>query len=239
MNTLASILLLGLWHSARARAVVIVMSDSRNESVEGYHKMAIEINRRHAKRHNATFTFVHTPCLNNDINEKYKNDAKHCIACVHPVHGPRATSWCKLKAINASMNRFANHSRFVYMDSDAVFRRPLKEEFWSEHISMFTNYPWTDQPFCAGVQLWTRNKMSQHILNAWWDASDNEYNVIHDFEQHPWHPEAHLLYDTYAKYVHVIGEKTLVDEPNQTIVHIGHNREDKRLPAFSKILSAM
>ena len=118
-------------YGATAVATVIIMSDSRNESEYGYHKLAIEINRRHARLHGCEFEFVHTPCLDG------ADTSKTCAACVHPVHGPRAPPWCKLVVINETMKKYQNHSRFVYMDSDAVFRKPLKANHWSAHVSMF------------------------------------------------------------------------------------------------------
>ena len=217
--------------SFMAAATVVIMSDSRGELEHGYHKLAIDINRRHAQQHGAEFVFVHTPCLERAAT------SKTCAACVHPVYGPRASSWCKLVAINQTMKKYSNHSRFVYMDSDAVFRKPLMDDHWSKHVSMFTNYPWHDVvPFCAGVQLWTRGARSQRILDAWWNSPCLDHAFAHDYEQFAWHPGS-KLYQRYGQFVHVIDERTLVDAPGQTITHIASNRASERVRRFNAIKS--
>ena len=101
---------------------MLLMSDSRPLDQYGYHQLAYRINAEYARRHGYRIRFVHTPCMANipnttatsRMNDPEDLATKQCIACVHPVHGPRMAPWCKLRAINDTMHRYHGRPHRVH-----------------------------------------------------------------------------------------------------------------------------
>lgn len=213
-----------------ANTTVIVMSDSRPLSTNGYHALSYQVNAKYASLHNYTITFVHTSCM------KQASSTKECIACVHPIHGERTTPWCKLVAINRTMHAYPTHTRFVYMDSDAIISSsdPLPSYYWKQTLNMFYNFPWTYVRACTGIQFWKRSGSSESILRAWWDTR-SKYNTKHDYEQSVLKSD---FWHNFKHDIHIIQEKTLVYEPGQRFRHIAHNAAAHRMAILYHHLNA-
>jgi hypothetical protein len=133
-----------------APRTLILMGDSRgfapasNTSSPGYHQLAASINYHYAQRHGYDFRFLLFPCLDASAN------SKNCAACVHPVHGPRSSPWCKVQAIQEILLADPRAHRYdwvVFLDSDAIVKdmeTPVShftQNNTNQSLGLFFNYP--------------------------------------------------------------------------------------------------
>ena len=142
--------------------------------------------------------YLNTPCQN--LTKNYKT----CMACSHPVHGPRASPWCKLPAINHTMHAHMDVEYIVFMDSDAVFYTQSFPVSWvydlqSERVdapflTLFNNNPWPafssrgKELGCSGIMFWRNTERARTFLQEWWDFDClNVWNREHPYEQKSLH----------------------------------------------------
>jgi len=191
--------------SAPASRVLIVMQDSRSpcQRPVDYHQLSAKINARYAMRHQYGFLYMQTPCPV-PANNHSSFDSKACTACLHPVHGPRASPWCKLLAIKYAMASFPRVEYIVFMDSDAVFYTqslplewvfdPFLQQKHQPVLTMFKNDPWPlftsrgNELGCSGIMFWRNNARALLFLEEWWDFKcPFIWNTIHPYEQQSLH----------------------------------------------------
>ena len=191
--------------SAARSSVMIVMYDSRSPSQRpvDYHQLAAKINARYARRHGYGFLYLNTPCqkLATDNNSV---DSKTCTPCSHPVHGPRASPWCKLPTLNYTMHAYRDAKYIVFIDSDAVFYTQafpvdwVYERFLGEVdtplLTLFNNHPWRvfssrgHELGCSGVMFWRNTERARILLQEWWDFDCLfVWNKEHPYEQQSLH----------------------------------------------------
>ena len=222
---------------AATATTLLVMSDSRPPGAPGYQSATFRINARYAAKHpNTSIIFVHTPCA-----AGHAVSPKSCVACSHRVHGGRAAPWCKLAALSAAMEMYPNVTRFVYIDSDAFVNTmaPLPSKYFNATLNVFYNFPWVGAaPACAGIMFWNAGPDAGRVLQEWWDQPPPQktHNMAHDFEQSVFRTE---FWKRNNASIHVIREKTMVSEANQTFQHIGHNRAPKRETLMNEALLAL
>jgi hypothetical protein len=181
--------------------VMIVMYDSRSacQRPVDYHQLSAKINAHYARRHGYGFLYLNTPCQSLRTNDSSVN-SKTCTPCSHPVHGPRASPWCKLPAINYTMHAFQEVEYVVFIDSDAVFYTqslpvewvydPFLEQIDTPVLTLFNNYPWRlfssrgNELGCSGIMFWRNNERARIFLQEWWDFDCAfGWNREHPYEQ--------------------------------------------------------
>jgi len=191
--------------TAPASRVMIVMFDSRSpcqRPIE-YHQLSAKINAHYARRHGYGFLYFSTPCpeSTNNITDV---ESKTCTPCSHPLHGPRASPWCKLPAINYTMHAYKTVEYIVYVDSDSVFHSqsipvdwvydPFLNQFDKPVLTLFNNHPWTkytsrgNEMGCSGIMFWRNNERARILLQEWWDFDVMFlWNKHHPYEQQALH----------------------------------------------------
>jgi hypothetical protein len=187
--------------SAAGSSVMIVMYDSRSpcERPVDYHQLSAKINAHYARRHGYGFLYLNTPCQKLTTNYSSVN-SKTCTPCSHPVHGPRASPWCKLPAINYTMHAYRDVEYIVFIDSDAVFYTQsvpvdwvyerLLEQVDTPVLALFNNYPWRlfssrgHELGCSGIMFWRNTERARSFLQEWWDFDCmSVWNREHPYEQ--------------------------------------------------------
>jgi hypothetical protein len=187
--------------SAAGSSVMIVMYDSRSpcERPVDYHQLSAKINAHYARRHGYGFLYLNTPCQKLTTNYGSVN-SKTCTPCSHPVHGPRASPWCKLPAINYTMHAYRDVEYIVFIDSDAVFYTQsvpvdwvyerLLEQVDTPVLALFNNYPWRlfssrgHELGCSGIMFWRNTERARSFLQEWWDFDCmSVWNREHPYEQ--------------------------------------------------------
>jgi hypothetical protein len=204
-------------------SVMIVMYDSRSpcQRPVDYHQLSAKINAHYARRHGYSFLYLHTPCQ--ALTTNYDSvDSKTCTPCSHPVHGPRASPWCKLPAINYTMHAYREVEYIVFVDSDAVFYTQsfpvdwVYERFLGQVdmpvLTLFDNYPWRaitsrgNHLGCSGIMFWRNNERARSFLQEWWDFDClSVFNRHHPYEQQSLHELIEAReYDTDNSLVQVL-----------------------------------
>ena len=191
--------------TAPASNVMIVMYDSRSpcqRPVE-YHQLSAKINAHYARRHGYGFLYFNTQCPEPTTNIT-SVDSKTCTPCSHPLHGQRASPWCKLPAINYTMHAYREVEYIVFVDSDSVFHLQSVPIDWvydrfleqvdKPVLTLFNNYPWRvvtsrgNEMGCSGIMFWRNNERARILLQEWWDFDGLFFwNRNHPYEQQALH----------------------------------------------------
>ena len=229
--------------TTKISTTILLMADSRSLDVDDYHRLALIINAHYAKLHNYSIHFVHTPCLNNDDDNK----PKECIACHHSQHGGRMTPWCKILAINETLHQFYNYHhhqqldssniieqqqllRIVYLDSDAIVRRldqPLPGSYFAKTLNLFANPK--DLVPCTGIQMWhihttTTYTQARDMMTAWWESTGgsmlNEQKQLDANYYNTHHDyEQSVFHDFNSKLRHYSSAIHVIREPVREFNH--------------------
>jgi hypothetical protein len=99
--------------------LTVAMGDTRScfadgsGSEQGYLAYTTAVNLDWATSHGYSFAFMALPCLGNATQNG------QCAACLHPQHGARHPSWCKLLAVWFALDA---------LRSDLVIRNCLETE---------------------------------------------------------------------------------------------------------------
>jgi hypothetical protein len=187
--------------SAAGSSVMIVMYDSRSpcQRPVDYHQLSAKINAHYARLHGYGFLYLNTPCQKLTTYPNSVN-SKTCTPCSHPVHGPRASPWCKLPAINYTMHAYRDVEYIVFIDSDAVFYTQSVPVDWvyerrleqvdTPVLALFNNYPWRlfssrgHELGCSGIMFWRNTERARSFLQEWWDFDCmSVWNREHPYEQ--------------------------------------------------------
>ena len=225
-----------------SKSVVILMHDTRSpcQRPVDYHQLAAKINGQYASRHGYSFLYIQHKCPDDSGLQALQNKQsfKDCTPCSHPVHGPRAASWCKLLGINATMHQYPDTDYIVYMDSDAIFfTQSLGVEWIYESsqientvLTLFYNYPWNmltsrgNEQGCAGIMFWRNSPRAKDLLQEWWDFPvETIYNRQHDYEQAALHAMVESKkYDMDPSVLRVLKVETFTDSEQDSMQYILH-----------------
>ncbi|KAJ1627500.1 hypothetical protein T492DRAFT_1024009 [Pavlovales sp. CCMP2436] len=170
--------------------LTVVMGDTRSCFADdgqqpSYLAYTAAVNLDWAMAHSYSFAFMELPCLE---NASTAGDGP-CAACLHPQHGARHPSWCKLLAVYFALDALRT-DLCLWMDSDAYFKTVALD---ASHIfrhsdraaTFFCNKPYMRQGKLNAGVLALRAPAARAFLTKWWNANPGKgaFNNRHDFEQ--------------------------------------------------------
>ena len=183
-------------------------------------------------------------------------------ACANSRHGTlRSPSWCKLLAVWLALRKNPQCDYFVFIDSDAVFRR-VNASAVARHVARiagtdagdaFIGFLWNPPHHgfpSAGYFFFRRSDDLKRFLSQWWDVNDQRIDLSFPWEQDALHTMIRndewvrrsvlLLYERQydtpsspAAHRHIFDPS--VDEEEQVLFHGANAKNAKLLLAESAL----
>jgi len=229
----------------------LAMVESRADNATAIWSLASAINREYAGAHGYGFYRARLP-----------RPSSGRPACVHPQHGARAASWCKL-AVTLRLLLLGVRGRpcahVMYIDSDAfilnasmsideylerarsVGDEAVQDARWELLLS--SDFPYRGAGPCAGV-FWVKNSPDGcSIMRAWWDWPSSPHllkpwdqGAVNEFyvRARPFGDRVRVL--PTGRFFHFVMGTASPADP--WLVHVLARHRERHAQAVARLLSA-